>query len=134
MTDMAPDEPSFHQDYPQLPGLDGSWLPPAPTSVELTPDDAVALGQLSEILTHIRYLATTRPEGAFAQIEILAVAMAKTPRLLAEGAPFGARRTLEQERLAGERALAMATTPDASAVCRVGFVMAESFGRNNRHA
>ncbi|KZC32610.1 MULTISPECIES: hypothetical protein [unclassified Rhodanobacter] len=134
MTDVTTQEPSFHQDYPQLPGLDGPLQPSAPAGVELTAEDAAALGQLSEILTHIRYLATARPDGAFAQIEILAVAMAKTPRLLAEGAPFGARRTLEQERLAGERALAMATAPDARSVRCLDRVLAEQFGRNKRHA
>lgn len=114
------DEPTFHQDYPQLPGLEVATPSPAPSPVILEPDDVLALSQLSEILTHIRHLATSRPDGAFAQIEILAGAMAKTPRLLAEGAAFGARRTLEIERMAGGRALAMAASADGMPSQHVG--------------
>ncbi|UJJ60642.1 hypothetical protein [Rhodanobacter denitrificans] len=134
MTDAIVDEPSFHNGYPQLPGLDDAWQPPAPSGVVVEPNDVAALDQLSKILTHIRYLATARPDGAFAQIEILAAAMAKTPRLLAEGAPFGARRTLELERMAGERALAMATTQNAPSACSVDRVIAELFDRDQRYA
>lgn len=127
----AADEPTFHHDYPQLPGLEVAAPPPA--GVTLEPEDVEALTRLSEILTHIRHLATSRPDGALAQIEILAGAMVKTPRLLAEGASFGARRTLELERMAGERALAMAASTAGPRAQPIGEVAAASVvGANQR--
>ncbi|WNL48462.1 hypothetical protein RKE25_22290 (plasmid) [Dyella sp. BiH032] len=66
-----------------------------------------SLEALGDVLNQIRYLATTRSPQAFAQIEILAGAMCKTPRLLADGSPFGTAGTIELELAAGRRALAI---------------------------
>ncbi|WP_199039919.1 MULTISPECIES: hypothetical protein [unclassified Dyella] len=66
-----------------------------------------SLETLGEIINQIRYLATARAPQALAQIEILAGAMCKTPRLLADGAQFGTAGTIELELAAGRRALAI---------------------------
>ncbi|KZC41096.1 hypothetical protein RHOFW510R12_00525 [Rhodanobacter sp. FW510-R12] len=127
MTDSPADTPSFHDDYPQLPGFDALMQVTVPRRVTLEEGDLASLDQLSEILIHIRHLATARPQGALAQIEILAGAMAKTPRLLAEGVANGARQTLVLERLAGARALALAAAPRGGAARSVRAVIDAHF-------
>lgn len=104
-------ESSYCEDYPQLPGFAVLTSEPSPADpVTLTGPEIESLQRLGEVMAQIRFLATARASGALAQIEILASAMSKTPRLLAEGASPGMQSVLDMERAAAGRALSIGLT------------------------